>query len=76
MRYGVSFSNDYLNGSVVIRDFQSEPQGRVLAIIPRESRHDAEQEAQRICDLLNNNLTWSTNSMKFGPKIKTAKNSW
>jgi hypothetical protein len=56
MRYGVSFSNDYLEGSVVIRDFQSEPQGRVLAIIPRENRHEAEQEAQRICDLLNKSL--------------------
>jgi hypothetical protein len=56
MRYGVSFSNDYFEGSVVIRDFQSEPKGRVLAIIPRESRHEAEQEAQRICDLLNKSL--------------------
>ena len=56
MRYGVSFSKDYLNGSVVIRDFNSGPEGRVLAIIPRESRHDAEQEAQRICDLLNKSL--------------------
>jgi hypothetical protein len=53
MRYGVSFSNDYLNGCVVIRDFKSIPQGRVLAIIPRDNRHEAEQEAQRICDLLN-----------------------
>jgi hypothetical protein len=56
MRYGVSFSKDYFNGAVVIRDFQSTPQGRVLAIIPRESRHEAEQEAQRICDLLNKSL--------------------
>jgi hypothetical protein len=56
MRYGVSFSNDYFEGSVVIRDFQSEPKGRVLAIIPRDNRHEAEQEAQRICDLLNKSL--------------------
>jgi hypothetical protein len=53
MRYGVSFSTDYLDGCVVIRDFKSVPQGRVLAIIPRDNRHEAEQEAQRICDLLN-----------------------
>ncbi len=57
MRYGVSFTTDYLDGSVVIRDFMSEPKGRILAIIPRESRYDAEQEAQRICDLLNKSLT-------------------
>jgi hypothetical protein len=56
MRYGVSFSNDYLEGVVVIRDFKSEPQGRVLAIILRESRWEAEQEAQYICDLLNQSL--------------------
>jgi hypothetical protein len=56
MRYGVSFSKDFFNGAVVIRDFSSTPQGRVLAIIPRESRHEAEQEAQRICDLLNKTL--------------------
>ena len=53
MRYGVSYSTDYLNGCVVIRDFKSVPQGRVLAIIPRDNRHEAEQEAQLICDLLN-----------------------
>jgi hypothetical protein len=57
MRYGVSFSNDYFEGSVVIRDFKSEPKGRVLAIIPRESKHEAEQEAQKICDLLNQSIT-------------------
>ena len=57
MRYGVSFSNDYLNGSVVIRDFKSEPKGRVLAIIPRDNRWEAEQEAQYICDLLNKSIT-------------------
>lgn len=56
MRYGVSFSKDYLEGAVVIRDFKSIPEGRVLAIIPRENRHEAEQEAQRICDLLNKSL--------------------
>jgi hypothetical protein len=38
---------------VVIRDFKSVPIGRVLAIIPRDNRHEAEQEAQRISDLLN-----------------------
>jgi len=53
MRYGVSFSKDYLNGCVVIRDFKSVPEGRILALIPRDNRHEAEQEAQRICDLLN-----------------------
>jgi hypothetical protein len=53
MRYGVSFSTDYMNGCVVIRDFKSVPIGRVLAIIPRDNRHEAEQEAQRISDLLN-----------------------
>jgi hypothetical protein len=56
MRYGVSFSQDYFEGTVVIRDFQSEPKGRVLAIIPRENRWEAEQEAQLICDLLNQSL--------------------
>ena len=56
MRYGVSFSQDYLEGTVVIRDFLSEPKGRVLAIIPRENRWEAEQEAQYICDLLNKSL--------------------
>lgn len=54
MKYGVSFTTEYLeNGSVVIRDFLSEPPGRIFAIIPRENRHEAEQIAQRICDLLN-----------------------
>jgi hypothetical protein len=54
MRYGVSLTQDYLGPkTVVIRDFQSEPKGRVLAIIPRENRHEAEQIAQHICDLLN-----------------------
>ena len=54
MRYGVSLSKDYLTGEcVVIRDFLSVPKGRVLAIIVREDRYEAEQEAQKICDLLN-----------------------
>ncbi len=54
MRYGVSLSKDYLEGEcVVIRDFQSTPKGRVLAIILRDNRHESEQVAQRICDLLN-----------------------
>ena len=58
MRYGVSLSKDYLdNECVVIRDFTSTPKGRVLCIIVRENRHEAEQEAQRICDLLNTSET-------------------
>ena len=57
MRYGVSFSKEYLEGGcVVIRDFQSEPKGRVLCIIVRENRYEAEQTAQYICDLLNKDL--------------------
>jgi hypothetical protein len=57
MRYGVSFSTDYLQGGcVVIRDFQSEPKGRVLAIIVRDNRYEAEQTAQYLCDLLNQDL--------------------
>ncbi len=55
MRYAVSWSTDYLNGgAVVIRDFMSEPVGRIVSIIPRENRYEAEQVAQHICDLLNN----------------------
>ena len=54
MRFGVSYSPDYLGGAVVIRDFKSEPPGRVYAIIPRDIRAEAEIEALRICDLLNN----------------------
>jgi len=56
MRYGVSFSKDFKDwplGCVVIRDFKSEPKGRVLAVIVRQDRHEAEQEAQSICDRLN-----------------------
>ena len=56
MRYGVSYSTDYLNGCVVIRDFSSEPRGRVLCCIVRENRYEAEQTAQYICDLLNKDL--------------------
>lgn len=54
MRYGVSYSQDYFGGAVVIRDFKSTPAGRVLAVIPRDNRTEAEIEALRICDLLNN----------------------
>jgi hypothetical protein len=57
MRYGVSFSTDLLDGCVVIRDFQSTPPGRVYAIIPRDSKYEGEQIAQKICDLLNKELT-------------------
>ena len=54
MRYAVSTSDDYLGpGTVVIRDFNSEPKGRVFAIIPRENKYEAEQIAQKICDVLN-----------------------
>ena len=55
MRYGVSLSKDYLEDEcVVIRDFLSVPKGRVLAIIVRDNRYEAEQAAQEIVDLLNN----------------------
>ena len=53
MRYGVSLSEDYGTNPVVIRDFESTPKGRVLLVITRENRHEAEQIAQRICVLLN-----------------------
>lgn len=54
MRFGVSWSPDYLDkGAVVIRDFKSEPAGRVLCIIIRENKYESEQTAQYICDLLN-----------------------
>lgn len=52
-RYAVSWSEDYNNGAVVIRDFLSEPKGRVLCFIARDNRYEAEQTAQYICDLLN-----------------------
>jgi hypothetical protein len=54
MRYAVSHSNDYKQvGQVVIRDFFSEPKGRVLCVIARENIYEAEQTAQYICDQLN-----------------------
>ncbi len=53
MRYGVSLSNDYGVNPVVIRDFESTPKGRVLLVITRENQFEAEQIAQNICDLLN-----------------------
>lgn len=54
MRYGVSLSNDFEEGKVVIRDFLSTPKGRILCIIARENRSEAEEIAQYIVDLLNN----------------------
>lgn len=53
MRYAVSKSEDYGPNKVVVRDFDSEPKGRVMCIIARENVHEAEQIAQHICDLLN-----------------------
>jgi hypothetical protein len=53
MRFGVSISTDYDPNRVVVRDFKSVPEGRVLCIIARDNQHEAEQIAQRICDLLN-----------------------
>jgi len=54
MRYGVSQSQDYKQvGEVVIRDFLSEPKGRVLCVIARDNIYEAEQTAQYICDQLN-----------------------
>lgn len=53
MRYGVSLSKDYQDGKVVVRDFLSTPKGRVLCIIVRDNKAEAEQIAQHICDLLN-----------------------
>lgn len=53
-RYAVSISNDYSPNPVVIRDFNSTPlAGRVLAVITRDDRSEAELIAQNICDLLN-----------------------
>lgn len=63
MKYGVSVSTDYrgVNGlmaeCVVIRDMLSVPKGRILAIIPREDKYEAEHIALRICDLLNKEET-------------------
>lgn len=42
---------------MVIRDFNSEPKGRVLCIVTRENKYEAEQTAQYICDLLNKEET-------------------
>jgi len=57
MRYGCSLSEDYTPNRVVVRDFQSNPPGRVLLIIARDNQHEAEQIAQKICDLLNKEQT-------------------
>lgn len=61
MRYAVSLSEDYGPNKVVIRDFGSNPPGRVLCIMARDNRHEAEQLAQQICDLLN-----TTNENELG----------
>jgi hypothetical protein len=53
MKYGCSVSEDYAPNRVVVRDFTSSPPGRVLVIIARDNQHEAEQIAQRLCDLLN-----------------------
>ena len=53
MRYGPSLSKDYGPNEVVIRDFKSEPPGRVLLVIARDNRYEAEQIAVKISDLLN-----------------------
>jgi ABC-type sugar transport system substrate-binding protein len=45
-----------LDGAVVIRDFESNPKGRVLAIVVRDNRYEAEQAAQYMCDLLNKDV--------------------
>jgi hypothetical protein len=55
MRYGSSLSEDYGPNQVVVRDFKSTPPGRVLCIIARDNRHEAEQLAVLISDLLNQN---------------------
>ena len=57
MQYGVSQSTDYGPHRVVVRDFKSDPKGRVLVIIARDNQHEAEQIAQHICDLLNKQET-------------------
>jgi hypothetical protein len=54
MRYAVSKTKDFPEtGTVVIRDFASEPPGRILCVITRENIYEAEQTAQYMCDLLN-----------------------
>jgi len=57
MRYAVSHSQDYSPNEVVVRDYQSEPKGRVLCVIVRDNKQEAEQIAQHICDLLNKQET-------------------
>ena len=56
MRFAQSTSTDYGPHRVVVRDFESTPPGRVLLIIARDNQAEAEQIAQNICDLLNNQL--------------------
>lgn len=56
MRYAPSLSEDYGPNKVVVRDFKSEPPGRVLLIIARDNQHEAEQIAVQISDLLNNTI--------------------
>lgn len=53
MRWAVSKSNDYDPNPIVVRDFKSDPRGRVLCIIARENVLQAEIIAQHLCDLLN-----------------------
>lgn len=53
MRWAVSHSRDYKDGQVVIRDMLSDPPGRVLCVVTRSNVHDAEQQAQWICDAIN-----------------------
>jgi hypothetical protein len=57
MQYAVSLSEDYGDNKVVVRDFKSTPPGRVLCIIARENKYEAEQIAQLLCDLLNKEQT-------------------
>lgn len=57
MRYAVSHSQDYNPNTVVVRDFHSDPKGRVLCVIVRENQQEAEEIAQHICDLLNKQET-------------------
>lgn len=53
MRWAMSHSRDYKDGQVVVRDMLSDPPGRVLCVVVRSNIHDAEQQAQWICDSLN-----------------------
>ena len=53
MRYGPSLSEDYNENHVVVRDFKSNPPGRVLCIIARDNQYEAERIAVLISDLLN-----------------------